>query len=84
MSEEKQTVHFKVSEDGEGNVHLDISGKGGELVQVLASVIDDDPGIKQLFEFALMMVDMKQKAELDGESDSDEESTFFNPPTAEA
>jgi hypothetical protein len=81
MSEENTRVLFSIAEDGEGNIQLDIKGKGGELVQVLASVIDDDADIKQLFELALSLVNLKQQAETEGEP---AESTFFDPPTAEA
>jgi hypothetical protein len=85
MSEENIKTLFSISEDGEGNIQLDIKGKGGELVQVIASVIDDDPDIKQLFEMAIALVNMKQAAEAE---EADElvqtESTFFKPPTAEA
>ena len=81
MSEENIKTLFSISEDGEGNIQLDIKGKGGELVQVLASVIDDDPSIKELFEMAIMLVNMKQQAEAEGEQ---AESSFFDPPQAEA
>ena len=81
MSEENIKTLFSISEDGEGNIQLDIKGKGGELVQVIASVIDDDKDIKELFEMAIMLVNMKQQAEAEGESS---ESSFFDPPTAEA
>jgi hypothetical protein len=81
MSEENIKTLFSIAEDGEGNIKLDIKGKGGELVQVIASVIDDDPDIKELFEMAIMLVNMKQQAEAEGEP---AESSFFDPPTAEA
>jgi hypothetical protein len=81
MSEENNKTVFSITEDGEGNIQLDIKGKGGELVQVLASVIDDDPSIKELFEMAIMLVNMKQQAEAKGEP---AESSFFDPPQAEA
>jgi hypothetical protein len=81
MSEENIKTLFSISEDGEGNIQLDIKGKGGDLVQVIASVIDDDKDIKELFEMAIMLVNMKQQAEVEGESS---ESSFFDPPTAEA
>jgi len=85
MSEENIKTLFSIREDGEGNIQLDIKGKGGELVQVIASVIDDDQDIKELFELAISLVNMKQAAEAE---EADElvqtESTFFKPPTAEA
>jgi len=81
MSEENIKTLFSIREDGEGNIQLDIKGKGGELVQVIASVMDDDQDIKELFELAISLVNMKQQAEAEGEP---AESTFFDPPTAEA
>lgn len=81
MSEENIKTLFSISEDGEGNIQLDIKGKGGDLVQVIASVIDDDADIKELFELAISLVNMKQQAEAEGEP---AESSFFDPPQAEA
>lgn len=85
MSEENIKTLFSISEDGEGNIQLDIKGKGGELVQVIASVIDDDPDIKQLFEVAISLVNVKQAAENgDDEFKTISESDFFDTPPAEA
>lgn len=86
MSEEttnKTLIHIAETEDG--NIEMHIAGKGGDLVQVLASVIDDDSNFQQMVELALMMVKMKNQefdpAEFDQAVD---ETGFMNPPQAEA
>lgn len=85
MSEEttnKTLIH--IAEDGEGNIEMNIAGKGGDLVQILASVIDDDANFRQMVELALMLVKMKNQ-ELDpSEFETASEEGFFNPPAAEA
>jgi hypothetical protein len=80
MSEEVKT-YFRMEEDGEGNISLDVKGTGGTLGQMLASAIDDDPEIKKLFEFALMLVAMKDSGGFEPETEGE---GFMNPPTAEA
>lgn len=75
-AENKALIH--IAEDGEGNIEMHINGKGGDLVQILASVIDDDDNFKQMVELALTLVDMKRGAE------ANDEPGFLNPPTAEA
>ena len=84
MSESTETTaYFRLEQDDENNLALDIKGKGGELAAMLASAMDDDPEIKKLFEFALLMVEMKDK-EGEDESGEEGESTFFDAPHAEA
>lgn len=81
MSEEKTNkVLIHIAEAEDGNVEIHINGKGGDLVQVLASVIDDDPDFRQLVELALMMVNMHSQ----GIGQVEDESGFMNPPAAEA
>jgi hypothetical protein len=77
MSEEKVFIH--IEEDSEGNIEMHAKGKGASIIQVLASVIDDDADFKQMVELALALVKMKNDAE-----DEDGGSSFMNPPVAEA
>jgi len=77
MSEEKVFIH--IEEDSEGNIKMHAKGKGASIVQVLASVIDDDADFRQMVELALALVKMKNDAE-----DEDGGSSFMNPPVAEA
>ncbi len=77
MSEEKVYIH--IEEDGEGNIEMHAKGKGASIIQVLASVIDDDADFRQMVELALALVKMKEDAE-----GGDGESSFMNPPVAEA
>lgn len=85
---EKKTTHFRMEEDGEGNLSLDIQGTGGSLAQMLASAMDDDPEIHKLFEFAFLMVKMKNAGIGDVEDDdirvSETGPGFMNNPTAKA
>jgi hypothetical protein len=77
MSEEKVFIH--IEEDSEGNIEMHAKGKGASIIQVLASVIDDDADFRQMVELALALVKMKNDAE-----DEDGGSSFMNPPVAEA
>jgi hypothetical protein len=77
MSEEKVFIH--IEEDSEGNIEMHAKGKGANIIQVLASVIDDDADFRQMVELALALVKMKNDAE-----DEDGGSSFMNPPVAEA
>ena len=77
MSEEKVFIH--IEEDSEGNIEMHAKGKGASIIQVLASVIDDDADFRQMVELALALVKMKNDTE-----DEDGGSSFMNPPVAEA
>ena len=83
MSEIKRQK-FHLEQDEEGNLSLDIQGKGGELAAMLAAAMDDDPDIYKLFEFAFMMLEYKKYEDEKSEDETLIDILTENPPTAEA
>jgi hypothetical protein len=85
MNEEtKKPVMFCITQDEENNLELNISGTGKELAAMLASVMDDDPDIVKLIEFAFMMLEIKHYEDTKNEDEKLVDLFTDNPPIAEA
>ena len=85
MNEEtKKPVMFCIVQDEENNLELTISGTGKELAAMLASVMDDDPDVVRLIEYAFMMLEMKKYEDAKNEDEKLVDLFTENPPTAEA
>jgi hypothetical protein len=85
MNEEtKKPVMFCITQDEENNLELNISGTGKELAAMLASVMDDDPDVVKLIEFAFMMLEMKHYEDTKNGDEKLVDLFIDNPPIAEA
>ena len=64
-------VIFSLSESKNGDIKVQIEGTGKELINLLASAIDESDDVKEVVELALLAVNLKAKAE-------DENEGFLN------
>ena len=61
----KESIYFKVEDNGEGKIALQVNGTGKELINLFANVIAESDDIATIIKMAIMAVDM------DGKSDND-------------
>lgn len=64
-------VIFSLSESKNGDIKVQIEGTGKELINLLASAIDESDDVKEVVELALLAVNLKAK-------DEDENEGFLN------
>jgi len=64
-------VIFSLSESKNGDIKVQIEGTGKELINLLASAIDESDDVKEVVELALLAVKLRTKAE-------DENEGFLN------
>jgi DNA-directed RNA polymerase subunit L len=60
-------VIFSLSENKNGDIKVEIEGTGKELINLLASAIDESDDVKEVVELALLAVNLKSEAEADSE-----------------
>jgi len=75
---------FNVRMTEENQIHVECEGKGGELMNLFANVMNDNEEIKEVIVMALMALEMRASEEGEPSDEAIEAALGENPPTAQA
>jgi hypothetical protein len=68
---------FSVEQIGEDELQVSVSGKGGDLVDMISSVLNQNKEINQVFKLAMLKVMMNEYLNNDDENDEYKDMTQF-------
>jgi hypothetical protein len=64
-----ENIYFKVEDNGEGKIALQVNGTGKELINLFANVIAESEDMATIIKMAIMAVEMDDKSDNDILSD---------------
>lgn len=68
---------FSVEQIGENELQVSVSGKGGDLVDMISSVLNQNKEMNQVFKLAMLKVMMNEYLNNDDENDEYKDMTQF-------
>ena len=68
---------FSVEQIGENELQVSVSGKGGDLVDMIAFVLNQNKEMNQVFKLAMLKVMMNEYLNNDDENDEYKDMTQF-------